>query len=35
MADGHAEWFSPGDGVLYLMNDGQAGGGAVLVQDDP
>ena len=34
LADGHAKWYSPHTGVLYWMNDGQAGGEGVLVADD-
>ncbi len=34
MADGHAAWYTDRSGLLHCVNDGQAGGGAVLVQCD-
>jgi len=34
LADGHVEWYGVGSNLLYHISDGQAGGGAVLVQDD-
>ncbi len=34
LADGHVSWYGVEAGALYHISDGQAGGGAVLVQDD-
>ena len=33
-ADGHAEWYDAGSGLLYWIRSGQSGGGAIGVEED-